>query len=117
MLSLSLPAYQKKTLMQVPDARQLEVSPSDIVIIEGVVALGLQTKQTQHIYRFAISLPEQVRRERLMVEYLNHTGDMQEAEALYVQRMADEYYTVQSYQEQAHLIPSFTEHGKIQALR
>lgn len=116
MLTLSLPAYQKKTRIQVPDARRLEVSPSDIVIIEGVVALSLQTQQTQHIHRFAITMPEQVRRERFMVECLNRTGSMQAAEELYLQHMVDEYYVVQSHLQQAQLIPSFTEHGKIQAL-
>jgi hypothetical protein len=41
---------------------------------------------------------------------------LQEAEALYLQHMVDEYCVVQSYQEQAQLIPSVTENGTIQAL-
>ncbi len=114
MLSLSLPTYHKKTRTQVPDARQLEVAPSDIVIIEGVVALSLQTRQTQNTRRFAISLPETERRERFMAEYVKRTGSVHEAEALYIERMNDEYDTVQSHQEQVQRIPSFTERGTTQ---
>lgn len=116
MISIGLPAYLKKTRTQVPAAKQLEVSPSDIVIIEGVVALSLQTQQRKQIHHLAISLPEQVRRERLMVEYIKRSGNVQEAEALYSQRMDDEYDTVQTYQERAQLIPSFTDRGTTQAL-
>jgi histidinol-phosphate phosphatase family protein len=116
MISIGLPAYLKKTRTRVPDAKQLEVSPSDIVIIEGVVALSLQAEQTKHIHHFAISLPEPLRRERFMAEYIKRSGNVQEAEALYSQRMDDEYDTVQTYQERAQLIPSFTDRGTTQAL-
>lgn len=110
-LSLALPAYQKKTRTQLPNAIQLEIAPADIVIIEGVVALGLQSQQTHCIHRYAIDLPEQERHERFLAEYVRRGASVDDAQALYAQRMEDEYSTVQSMLAQAQRIASYIEVG------
>lgn len=107
-LKFLLPAYQKKTRTSVPNVIEMEILPTDIVIIEGVIALSLNAHEASHVHRFAVNLDESQRRERFIAEYVRRTGKMQEAEQLYLQRRYDEYGTVQSMLETAQVIPSFT---------
>lgn len=107
---VNLPAYAKKMREHLPDAERLNLHPRDVVIVEGVVALVLKTDCASH--KFVVELDEQQRRERMLHEYRLRTGSMEEARAIYENRLADEIPIVQQTFGTATRIPSFVARRK-----
>lgn len=107
-LKFFLPACHKNTQSTLPNVIEVEVLPADIVIIEGLVALSLNTHESIHVHRFAVNLDESQRRDRFIAKYLKSTDNLQEAEQLYLQNRDNDYFIVQTMVERSQVFPSFT---------
>lgn len=84
-----LPRYVKLQRRQIAEAEELRIRRDDVVIIEGVVALAL-SEGMEAVTRLAVFGDEAARRERLLREY-RVRGEAGRGEALYAQRMQDEW--------------------------
>jgi len=87
--SLSLPGYRKIERQQVLGVEELQLLPSDVIVIEGVVALHLAgVLDAKH--RFVVEIDEAQRRERVVREYVLRGVGEAEAVRLYEARLAEE---------------------------
>ncbi|WP_308389704.1 HAD-IIIA family hydrolase [Acidithiobacillus sp. AMEEHan] len=86
-LSVVLPGYAKGWRVQIPAVETLDIAPSDVVIVEGVVALALAAPGS---LRLVVTIDEALRHQRLVREYTLR-GEAAQAEALYSSRMRDEW--------------------------
>jgi len=93
--TVSLPGYNKLEKQHVPDVAAAEIGPDTVLIVEGTVALALETEGREAVYRYHLSVDEDVRKHRLLREYALRGCTEQEAMNIYEQRMADEYPVVE----------------------
>lgn len=107
-LRLMLPFYQKKTRRQISSALEIEISPDDVIIFEGVIALNLAQYSKVETYQFSISIDEDQRKARFMDEYRRRMLTEEEAQNLYQARISDEYEFVQRSMDGVQQLPSLT---------
>ena len=88
-LKLDLPGYHKLTKKQILSVEKIEIQKSDIVIIEGTIALQMNIK-LQDVHRFFINLNESVRKDRVINEYLLRKYSFTKATNIYNDRQLDE---------------------------
>ena len=102
-----LPGYAKARREQVLGVQRLVIHPSDIVIIEGVVALALDGGVTG-AHRILVTVNEQARKQRLLRQY-ELRGEGVAAEDIYLARMQDEWPWIEANASGAipFEIPSF----------
>uniref|UniRef100_UPI004048D21E HAD-IIIA family hydrolase n=1 Tax=Algoriphagus sp. TaxID=1872435 RepID=UPI004048D21E len=86
---LDLPGYDKLKKKQIPHVDELEIQENDIIIVEGTIALQVN-KPMQGAHRLFISLNEDIRKERVIKEYLLRKQDIFEAYKIYEERQLDE---------------------------
>lgn len=89
-----LPWYAKGWREQTPAVQSLRITPDDVVIVEGVVALALSANVTSST-RIMVTCNEPMRRQRLLREY-SLRGEGDQAEAIYATRMQDEWPWVEA---------------------
>jgi len=87
---LALPGYDRGRREQVPGVAVAEPRADDVIVIEGTVALALETAQSAPVHRFYVETAEPGRRERLIRECAVRGHGRDEAEAIYAGRLADE---------------------------
>lgn len=105
-IALQLPVHVKNVHVSTAQDNTLEIMPSDIVILEGVVALSLSSQLPQGCHKFATVIDERERRTQLMNEYLRNSDNDQESQVHYQKHIQDEYEEVMSIMTQAQLIDS-----------
>lgn len=81
---LSVPGYDKLRRERIEAVETISVEPSDVLIVEGTVALALKTKAETETHRLHLEINEDARRERILKEY--RLRGMQDEEALEVYR-------------------------------
>lgn len=93
---LSLPGYNKLKRERIENVESIRVSATDVFLVEGIVALALDTPHTVEAHRFHVEIDEETRKGRVLGEY--RLRGLGEAEALkvYLGRMDDEFPTVES---------------------
>jgi histidinol-phosphate phosphatase family protein len=89
-LTLSLPFYNKLKRERIDSAESVSVAKPDIILIEGTVALALQTRGLVRTHRFHVELDEQLRHQRILNEYQLRGNSEGEAQDIYAARMSDE---------------------------
>jgi len=67
------------------------LAATDVILIEGVVALALETPATAPTHRFYVDIDEQIRKQRILNEYRLRGKTDTEAMAIYLARMEDEF--------------------------
>ena len=87
---VSLPGYSKLEKKQVQDVMSVNVEPASVLIVEGTVALAVDTGGYEQVYRFHLGTDEGLRKRRLLREYALRGYTEQEAMEIYNQRMEDE---------------------------
>jgi uridine kinase len=95
-LNVSLPAYHKLTHQRVEGVETARIMSSDIVILEGTVALALETGTSMEAHRIHVDIDEGTRRQRILNEYRLRGLGESEALDVYVRRTEDELATVES---------------------
>jgi len=88
---LTLPAYHKLRRERIDAVETTRVSPSDIIVLEGIVALALRTASGTETHRFHIEIDEAARRQRMLGEYCLRRMSAAEALELYLARRQDEF--------------------------
>jgi len=92
---LALPGYHKLKRKQMKAVESVEVTKSDVILIEGVVALGLDTPDTIQSPRFFVEIDESSRKQRVIKEYQLRGLTHAEALEIYLARMQDEFPEVE----------------------
>ncbi|MGA8005851.1 MAG: hypothetical protein WCA17_07110, partial [Burkholderiales bacterium] len=88
--ALSLPGYHKLKRERVESVETVAVAPSDVVILEGTVALALETEAATETHRFHVEIDEEARRQRILNEYRLRGLEEPAAMEVYLGRREDE---------------------------
>lgn len=95
-LSLQVPVYSKRALKANGSIERV-ISPQDVVIIEGAIALFLaDVFQEKIVHSWYVQMDEIKRKARLLSEYRLRGKSAQEAESIYAQRLLDEVPLIES---------------------
>lgn len=86
---LSLPGYKKSCRKQTPNIQTLDISPDDIVIFEGVVALHFADAVCAR-HKFFVEIDECIRKQRVIHEYIMRGYPLEDSESVYLERLAEE---------------------------
>lgn len=97
---VNLPGYRKSTREHVPDLEALNITTEDIVIFEGVVSLHLANEINAR-HRFFVEINEDIRKKRVIREYLLRGFPFEEAETIYQERLFEEVPWVDATGNQA----------------
>lgn len=94
-VALSLPGYHKLKRQRVESVETVTVAPSDVVILEGTVALALTTTKASQTFRFHVEIDEEARRRRILSEYRLRGLEEAAAMEVYLGRREDEVPAVE----------------------
>lgn len=86
---LNLPGYRRSRREHVPDVQTLEFTAQDVVIFEGVVALHFAEAVSAR-HSFFVEIDEHMRKQRVILEYMMRGFSVEAAEAVYLERLAEE---------------------------
>jgi hypothetical protein len=89
-LNLDLPGYHKLKRQRVESVESVRITSSDVVILEGTVALSLQPDASTETHRLHVDIDEGTRRHRILNEYKLRGLDENAALDVYVGRTKDE---------------------------
>jgi histidinol-phosphate phosphatase family protein len=92
-LKLNLPFYNKKNNENIPNVELLEITPDDIIIIEGTIIF--EVGKNQNTKDFFVSINEDIRKQRLIKEYIKRGVNLDNAFEIYNSRMIDECSFIQ----------------------
>jgi uridine kinase len=92
---VQLAGYHKLKRETMEAVEKVLISPTDVVIVEGTVALALQLPESTEVHRFHVEIAESERRERVLREYRLRGADASEGATLYEARLRDEYPVIQ----------------------
>jgi histidinol-phosphate phosphatase family protein len=95
-VSLNLPGYNKLNRTRIDGVDRMVVSNSDVILIEGTVALALKTSHDAGVFRFHIEIDEESRKERVLNEYRLRGKTEAQALEVYRVRQADEYPVIEN---------------------
>jgi histidinol-phosphate phosphatase family protein len=88
--NLTLPGYHKLHRKQIAAVESLPLSGSDVVLIEGTVALALNIETGVEIHRYHVESDEEARKQRVLHEYRLRGQSQAQAAAVYAARQMDE---------------------------
>jgi uridine kinase len=87
---LNLPGYNKIKKQKVDSVELLNYSKGDILIIEGTIALNLEASKLFYSKNYFITINEDVRKDRVIKEYLMRGDSLENAIQIYNDRQIDE---------------------------
>jgi len=90
-LEVPLPGYDRLTRQVFASGEVQRIEPEDVVIVEGVPALTLESLRATAATRFYVDCPEEVHRRRFWREYRWRGLAEEEVAALYAGREGDEH--------------------------
>ncbi|TIT01731.1 MAG: HAD-IIIA family hydrolase [Mesorhizobium sp.] len=86
-----LPFYEKLSRISHPRSERITISPETVLVVEGTVALSLSDVVLGgRAHTFFVDIDEEVRRSRVMREYLRRRMDWGTAASIYGSRQEDE---------------------------
>jgi histidinol-phosphate phosphatase family protein len=89
--TLRLSGYHKLKRERIESVESVSVAASDVILVEGTVALGLETGSKVETHRFHVESDEDARRRRVVAEYRLRGADEMQALKTYDARRSDEY--------------------------
>jgi D,D-heptose 1,7-bisphosphate phosphatase len=89
-LDMELPFYDRINRRQIAGAERITLGPEDVVIFEGTIALCLREQLGVPSVGYFVEAEEQLRHDRVLREYRTRGLGVDEAEAIYRARQADE---------------------------
>jgi uridine kinase len=95
-VTLSLPGYNKLKRTRTECVDKIVVSSSDVILIEGTVALALKTSNDIGTCRFQMEIDEESRKQRVLNEYRLRGHSEAQALEVYLARQADEFPVIES---------------------
>lgn len=103
-VTLRLPRYERASRTSRPDGEVLELAPSDVVLVEGVVALDVPALRDACALKVYVALDESVRRERFLRDYRWRGLADAAAEQHYRERELHEHPLVRATRQWADVI-------------
>lgn len=102
--ALSLPGYNKLRRERIDSVETISLLPSDVILMEGTIALALETPNAIESHRFHIEIEEDARKPRILSEYrLRGFGEAQALE-VYLARQKDEFPVIEDLACAAHRV-------------
>lgn len=101
---LSLPGYHKLKRERIDAVETVSISGSDVILIEGAVALALRTADAADTHRFHVEIDEDARRQRVLREYRLRGFTEAAALEVYSARRNDEYPLIEAMAAAAHRV-------------
>jgi histidinol-phosphate phosphatase family protein len=93
---LTLPGYHKLKRARFDAVDTIEIASSDVVVLEGCVALALESRNASEVHRFHLEIEEGERKRRVVNEYrLRGMGEAQALET-YLSRRIDEFPEIEA---------------------
>jgi hypothetical protein len=77
---------------------------SDVVVLEGIVALAVRTPGASEVHRFHVEIEEDERQERVLREYRLRGLSDGEARQIYLERREDEFPVVEQLAHDARRV-------------
>ena len=105
---LVLPAYHRLQRRTVDAVETLAVLPTDVVVLEGTVALGLATPPEAEAHRFFVEIDEQQRQDRVVREYRLRGLTEGQAAQVYLTRFREEVPVLEGFARGARRVPSWS---------
>jgi uridine kinase len=102
--TLALPGYHKLTRETVAGVDTIPLRASDVVLLEGTVALALGAQDSTDTYRIHIDIEEASRKQRVVSEYRLRGFGEPEALDVYLARRKDEYPVIDKLASSAHRV-------------
>ena len=93
--ALSLPAYHKLRRERIDAVESVSLRSSDVVVLEGIVALAVRTPSATEVHRFHVEIEEDERQRRVLREYRLRGLPDAEALQIYLERREDEFPVVE----------------------
>ena len=98
---LLLAGYHKLKQERIESVETVPVSAHDVILIEGVVALAIESPVSAEVHRFHVSIDEETRKRRVMSEYRLRGLDDVDAMAVYLGRRDDEFPVIDKLADDA----------------
>ena len=102
-ITIDLPYYDRINRDYSPKSIQYTIKPKDTLIIEGVPALCLDDKCLNK-FNFFVEYPENLRKERMMIDYQWRNTQKSDFENLYNERLSDEIPYIHKSKSKADLV-------------
>ncbi len=99
-LDATLPRYEPSTRTSATEGAQIHLVENGVLIVEGVLGFEIPAGERKVLSLF-VSLPERIRRERFTAEYLRRGMGMADIDALYIDRLRDEFGVVETARARA----------------
>lgn len=93
---LTLAGYHKLKRMTIDAVESIPVCGSDVIVIEGTVALSLKTNGKTETHRFHVDIDEDARKHRVLAEYRLRGCDEARALEVYLARCNDEFPVIEA---------------------
>jgi histidinol-phosphate phosphatase family protein len=88
--NLMLPGYHKLDRRHFAAVENLPVASSDVILVEGTVALALELSTGTDSHRYHIDIDEELRKQRVLREYRLRGQSKEQALDIYMARVIDE---------------------------
>ena len=92
---LVLPGYNKLKREKIDAVETASLSPADVILIEGTVALAIEVPNAIETHRFHVAIDEDLRKGRIMREYRLRGFSEAQALEVYLGRRADEFPVIE----------------------
>lgn len=99
-ISFEIPEYDKYVQKKTYNGQKIDIWPNDILIIEGVLALEFSSTLPK-ARKYYVEINEDLRKIRVIDEYLSRGKNRVEAEEIYLSRQLDEVPVVQATSKNA----------------
>jgi histidinol-phosphate phosphatase family protein len=88
--TVTLPGYHKLRRSPVVGVESVAVSSSDVILVEGTVALAIRVSDRTETHRYYVQIDEDTRKQRILREYALRGYSSAQALEVYVARQTDE---------------------------
>lgn len=88
--SLSLPFYDKKNKKSLPNFESININKDDVFILDGTIVFLLDKKLRCNFFNYLIKIDEEIRKKRVIDEYLSRGLNSIESNEIYLSRQLDE---------------------------
>lgn len=103
-LTVSLPGYHKLKHQRFEAVSTVRIERSDVVILEGTIALALAPDAATGTHRFHVAIDEITRRRRILDEYRLRGLNESAALAVYLSRAEDEFPAIEALASAGHRV-------------
>ncbi|MEQ1882818.1 MAG: HAD hydrolase-like protein, partial [Burkholderiales bacterium] len=102
--SLSLPNHHKRASQSNASEETLAVNPTDIILIEGVAALALDSAASTESHRYHVDIEESVRKQRVLAGHRLQGHSDEQSLHLYLAHLQEDFPAIENFAARAKRI-------------